>query len=168
MNESQKCWWEQAKSDLDVLLLLRKQGINACHQLHYFQMITEKLSKAYFWRFGKPPEKSHKGFSKFMRVLLKSNKKRDRDKLARIFGFKKFEEFQSWTANVMPAINSIEKLAPALAGEGPNAEYPWPYDRPSEVPASHQFDVWIVLQNAQGRKLWFVIERAVKNFDEFA
>lgn len=168
MNEFQRCWWEQCRSDLDVLLLLRKEGIHECHQLHYLQMITEKLSKAYFWRFGKPPEKSHKGFSKFMRVLLQASQLRERDRLARIFGFKKFDEFKRWTSQVMPAINSIERLAPALAGEGPNAEYPWPYDRPSSVPAHHKFEVWRELGNAQGRKLWIVIERAVRHFDEYA
>jgi hypothetical protein len=54
MNSYQKVWWKQAKSDHDAFLLIRRQGIAQCHLLHYLQMVTEKIAKAYFWRSGTP------------------------------------------------------------------------------------------------------------------
>jgi hypothetical protein len=55
MNNFQKLWWQQARSDLAVLALLRRHDICPCHQLHYLQMVTEKLAQAYFWRSKSPP-----------------------------------------------------------------------------------------------------------------
>lgn len=46
MNEQQRLYLVQARSDRDILKLLSSQPI--CHQLHYLQMLTEKLAKAYF------------------------------------------------------------------------------------------------------------------------
>ncbi len=43
MNPYQELWWRQAKSDLSVLVSLRGSGAAPCHQLHYLQMVTEKL-----------------------------------------------------------------------------------------------------------------------------
>lgn len=60
MNDYQQLWWEQTRADHPVLLLLRQHGTLPCHQLHYLQMVAEKLGKAYFWRTGHaPPEATH-------------------------------------------------------------------------------------------------------------
>jgi hypothetical protein len=40
----------------------------------------------------------------------------------------------------------VEKLAPALAGDAPNPEYPWPPDDPQVTPAEHTFEIWEKLQ----------------------
>ena len=45
MNQYQELWWTQARSDHKVLLLLRRTSADSCHQLHYLQMVTEKLAK---------------------------------------------------------------------------------------------------------------------------
>ena len=45
MNEYQEIWWQQAKSDHSVFVLLRGQGVPPCHSLHYLQMVTEKIAK---------------------------------------------------------------------------------------------------------------------------
>ena len=63
MNEAQRLWWEQSKSDLRIFKQLRKLGAHPCHLLHYLQMATEKISKAYLWRSGKVPPKAHTGFT---------------------------------------------------------------------------------------------------------
>jgi hypothetical protein len=42
MNEAQKLWWYQAKSDLQLFKQLRRVGAHECHLLHYLQMSTEK------------------------------------------------------------------------------------------------------------------------------
>ncbi len=68
MNKFQELWWEQAKSDHEAFVLLRKHSIGQCHSLHYLQMVTEKIAKAYLWRKGAPP-KSHAGFVQFLRLL---------------------------------------------------------------------------------------------------
>ena len=134
MNDYQRCWWEQARSDHAVLVLLRRRNAASCHQLHYLQMTTEKLSKAYFWRSGDPPKKSHIGFATFMRRLQQVSAPQ-RQQIADIFGFSRFAGFQSWSYNAMPLVYGLERLAPALAGDGPNPEYPWPQDAPQHVPA---------------------------------
>ena len=167
MNEYQKCWWEQARSDHEVLLLLRNRGVPSCHQLHYLQMITEKLSKAYLWRSGKPPKMSHKCFGLFMRLLLQVPTS-ERQKVADTFDFKRFKDFQNWARQAMPLVYSLERLAPALAQEGPNPEYPWPSDLPTNTPATYQFDVWRDLRDtSQGRRLLSFIESAVKEFGKY-
>jgi hypothetical protein len=69
MNDYQRLWWEQTRSDHAVLLMLRRQEAMPCQQLHYLQMVTEKLGKAYFWRTGHPPPQSHVSFVRFLQAL---------------------------------------------------------------------------------------------------
>ena len=70
MNYEQKLWWEQAKSDHTAFLCLRRAGVHECHMLHYLQMAAEKISKAYLWRSGTAPPRSHVGLMRFLRALL--------------------------------------------------------------------------------------------------
>ena len=70
MNDAQKLWWEQAKSDHAVFVLLRRAGVPECHMLHYLQMAAEKISKAYLWRSGTAPPRSHIGLMPFLQALL--------------------------------------------------------------------------------------------------
>ena len=164
MNRYQQCWWEQARSDHAILVLLRRHGVAPCHQLHYLQMVTEKLSKAYFWRSGTPPKKSHAGFGLFMRLLLQVSKSK-RMKIAGIFGFGRFEDFQNWTRTTLTLAYDLERLAPALANDGPNPEYPWPQNAPQTIPATFDFDVWRQLTDTgRGRQLVQVIKTAVEQF----
>src|SRR5208283_5496445 len=69
MNPEQELWWRQAESDHSVFVHLRRAGIPECHLLHYLQMATEKLSKAYLWRSGHAPPRTHVGFVRFLRAL---------------------------------------------------------------------------------------------------
>src|SRR5205809_447099 len=69
MNDEQKLWWEQAKSDHTVLVLLRRRGVHECHVLHYLQMAAEKIAKAYLWRTGRAPLRSHVGLMPFLQAL---------------------------------------------------------------------------------------------------
>src|SRR6056297_2502413 len=52
MNEAQRLWWVQAKSDFEIFELLRGEGVAACHSLHFLQMSTQKIAKASFWGRG--------------------------------------------------------------------------------------------------------------------
>jgi hypothetical protein len=166
MNNSQELWWRQARSDLITLKLLRRHGADACHQLHYLQMVTEKLSKACFWRAGTPPPRSHSGFAQFLRRLggVPMSK---RKQLIEIFGFGRFKDFQNWIRAILPLAYSLERLAPALARDGPNPEYPWPQDQPQHAPAIFGFPIMRDLSASRGRQLIQIVEVAVSKFPSY-
>ena len=168
MNRYQELWWEQARADHSVLLLLRRTGGVPCHQLHYLQMVTEKLGKAYFWRTGHPPRKSHASFVRFLQAL-DNRSGRDRTRIANLFGFARAQDFEKWIPTITPLAYGLERLAPDLAGDnGPNAEYPWPWAAPDSVPASYRFAVWDQLAGAgRGRQLLKVIDAAVIRFPQY-
>ena len=113
VNAHQELWWEQAKSDLAVLAILRSEGVPPCHQLHYLQMASEKIAKAFFWRSGTAPPRTHAGFVQFLR-RLGSVPTSDRQRIADIFGFKRFDGFQNWLRVVLPIGYSLERLARCL------------------------------------------------------
>ncbi len=164
MNSYQELWWRQAQSDRAVLALLRRQGAATCHQLHYLQMVTEKIGKAYFWRSGAPPPRRHAGFVQFLR-FLGGVRASERGQIAEIFSFRRFEDFQNWVRAVLPLAYALERLAPALAQDGPNPEYPWPQTAPRFAPATFEFEVWSQLTNTgRGRQLIQIIDVAVEKF----
>jgi len=167
LNSFQEHWWRQARSDYAILAILRKNGVEACHQLHYLQMVTEKLAKAYFWGSGKPSAKSHAGFVQFMRILGQIPRSK-RKQVADIFEFRRFKDFRQWTRSVLPLAYALERLAPALANDGPNTEYPWPQAAPAEAPATFDFDIWKDLaETGSGRHLLKIIGVAVDKFPEY-
>lgn len=168
MNAYQTLWWEQTRSDHSVLVLLRRQGVEPCHQLHYLQMVTEKLGKAYFWRSGNPPRKSHASFVLFLQAL-DDRRDPDRTQIANLFGFRRARDFQNWIPTITPLAYDLERLAPALAGDnGPNPEYPWPRALPARTPATYVFPVWGQLtETSRGRQLLKVIDVAVLRFPEY-
>jgi hypothetical protein len=168
MNHPQKLWWQQASSDHALFRQLRRVGAQECHLLHYLQMATEKLSKAYLWRSGKAPPKSHVGCIRFLKALL-DRRSSDRKRIAQVLGFEHSEDLDQWVSSVQPLAYALQSLAPAESNNGPNAEYPWPHEAPVHCPASHPFDLWAKLLNTgQGRKFMEVIERAIKHFDTCA
>lgn len=168
MNRYQELWWRQARSDHDVLCLLRRQGAAACHQLHYLQMVTEKLGKAYFWRSGVQPPLSHAGFVTFMRALG-GVPATERAKVAIALNFGRFKDFQEWARSVLPLAYAVERVAPTLAHDGPNPEYPWPRVAPQYSPVTFTFEVWTQLTSTgRGRRLIQVIDLAVEQFPQFA
>src|SRR5438105_3289412 len=101
MNSFQTLWWEQTRSDHSVLLLMRRQGINPCQQLHYLQMVTEKLGKAYFWRTGRSPRKSHASLVRFLQAL-DDRPEPERFRIAELFGFGRAQDFENWIPTITP------------------------------------------------------------------
>ena len=64
---------------------------------------------------------------------------------------------------------SLQNIAPAEAGNGPNPEYPWPHEAPAHCPVGHAFDLWSQLTNTgQGRKLMQFVEHAIIRFENYA
>lgn len=169
MNSYQTLWWEQVRSDHGVLLMLRRQGAVVCHQLHYLQMVTEKLGKAYFWRTGKPPPKSHASFVRFLQAL-DDRQEPVRTRIAEHLGFARAVDFEKWIPSITPLAYDLERLAPSLAGDnGPNPEYPWPRLAPASTPATYEFAVWSLLtESGRGRQLMKVIDAAVAAFPHYA
>lgn len=167
MNRYQEVWWQQAKSDYETFVLIRGQGVAQCHTLHYLQMVTEKIAKAYLWRSGSPPPQSHSGFVQFLRFLGQTRPD-DRERIANLFTFKRFTDLQSWIRSVLPLAYDLERLAPALANNGPNPEYPWPHAQPEYAPAGHNFAIWSSLMSGKGRDLMRIIRIAVDRFEDYA
>jgi hypothetical protein len=131
-------------------------------------MVTEKLSKAYFWRTGTPPPKSHAGFVQFWRFLGGVGAL-ERQRVADVFKFGRFEDFQKWIRFTLPLAYELERLAPALAQDNsPNPEYPWPRIAPQFAPANYDFEIWKQLTaTGHGRQLLQAIDLAVKNFPAY-
>jgi hypothetical protein len=169
MNDYQRVWWEQTRSDHEILLLLRRISAAPCHQLHYLQMVTEKLGKAYFWRTGRPPRKSHVSFVRFLQAL-DNRPDPDLTRIAVLLGFGRAQDFENWIPTITSLAWELERLAPALAGDnGPNPEYPWPRLSPSSAPVTHEFEVWRKLtESGRGHQLLKVIDAAVVGFAEYA
>lgn len=167
MNRYQESWWRQASSDHEVFELLRGEGVAQCHTLHYLQMVTEKIAKAYLWRSGNPPPRSHSGFVQFLRFLGQI-RPADRDRIAHLFKFTQFADLQKWIRTALPIAYELEHLAPALANDGPNPEYPWPHDKPVNAPVRHHFAIWNSLNSMPGRNLMRVVRIAVSQFPEYA
>lgn len=168
MNSQQQLWWEQARSDFEVFEHLQSQSFDACHQLHYLQMATEKLGKAYFWREGHAPPTSHAAFVRFLQ-LLDTRKHRDRERIATRLGFSSGDQFETWLRSIAPLAHDIQKLAPALAGfDGPNVEYPWPTDDPVNAPCRYSFPVAADLQSSRGRQFCRVLKSVFQEFSKFA
>ncbi len=167
MNGYQKLWWEQAKSDHSVFLLIRRSGIAQCHALHYLQMVTEKIAKAYFWRSGSQPPKNHSGFVQYLRFLGQT-RQTDRERIANLFTFTRFADFQNWIRANLPTAYELERLAPTLANDGPNPEYPWPHHQPKDAPVNYKFSIWGELTTGQGRDFMRIIAIAIDRFPEYA
>jgi hypothetical protein len=92
----------------------------------------------------------------------------DRERIAGLFSFNRFADFQNWVRSVLPIAYDLERIAPDLANDGPNPEYPWPHSQPGFAPVSHKFEVWISLTSGQGRDLMRVIRIAVDQFPKYA
>jgi hypothetical protein len=149
MTEEQRLFLVQARSAYAVYRLLNAQrSLHHCHALHYLQMATELLGKANAWKNG-PVGRSHKALVGFLRSLS-SNSKAQRQ-----LGYEGQNE--NWThtiKKITPIAESLQRLAPALARDGPNPEYPWPPDAPTATPVEFAFPIWEELtERPYGRML---------------
>ena len=137
MTEFQRLFCVQARTDFVVFSLLRDQAeLPACHALHYLQMATELLGKAHAWKHG-PCVSTHRAFVGFLRSLS-TNRKAQKQ-----LGYEgQNESWRHLIRKSVPLAERTEDLAPALALDGPNPEYPWPRNAPKVAPAEHVFEIW--------------------------
>jgi hypothetical protein len=114
MNEQQRLFLIQSRSDFAVFELLRKDhGVAPCHLLHYLQMTTEMLGKAHSWKTG-PNFGSHRAIVGILRSLSTNRAAQQQ------FGFGRKNE--AWASRIRGSISlaeSIEDLAPAVAQDAP-------------------------------------------------
>ena len=143
MTEHQRLFLVQAKTDYAVFNLLReRRELPHCHLLHYLQMATELFGKAWAWRTGKCPRK-HRAFVSFL-LSLSTNRQAQQQ-----LGYEgKNESWRHLIRKSTSLAERIESLAPSLTPNGPNPEYPWPWQDPVESPAEHRFAVWQDLQQS--------------------
>ncbi len=154
MKEEQRLFLAQAKSAYTVYRFLNSnKALHHCHALHYLQMATELLGKANAWKHG-PIGRSHKALVSFLRSLS-SNAKAQKQ-----LGYEGQNE--NWThtiRKITPIAESLQKMAPALADDGPNPEYPWPTDAPKTTPVEYNFPIWEELtETSYGRTLLGLIQ----------
>ena len=159
MNEKQRLYLVQARSDWAVYNLLKSQPI--CHRLHYLQMCTEKLAKAFFWRSASAGNLHHAAFVKFLRAL------KTQSKVATELNYGTSRNFGEWIHEILDLAYELERLAPQLAGNGPNPEYPWPRNDPEHSPVEHHFQAWGHLESRKGRHLQYLIEAVLKHFEQW-
>jgi hypothetical protein len=127
----------QAQREHGVRKLLNEARVEYSHQLHYLQMVTEKLAKAYAAAPGSntPPPTTHAAFVR----LLQTTK--GRPDLRRQLGYADTASFREFIDSLLPLADRIEQLAPNFAGTtNPNPEYPWRDAHANEVIAPVQFD----------------------------
>ncbi len=138
MNAQQELFLVQSRAVFRVFTIFRKdKELPHCHALHYLQMATELLGKAYAWGKGQPKKLTHRSLVKFLKVLSDNSKAQSQ------LGYDGKNE--QWTHMIRKwngLAARIEDLAPDLAKDDPNPEYPWPPANPTETPARYEFPVW--------------------------
>ncbi len=153
---------EQARSDWQVWELVRGHEMPACHALHYLQMTGEKLGKAFLLTGGalslEQAKNSHVAFKRFLQVASRH------PELQRLLEMSA-AQFRAHIKNMLPLAEAIERLAPALAQNGPNVEYPWQSpDRRVHTPVSHDFPVLRQLLEPAGLNLIKVVDLVLRKF----
>ena len=151
-----EAYLEQARSDWQVWQIIHQYGLPSCHELHYLQMACEKLGKAFLLIGGTIlPEKaqsSHLAFKRFLQVASRNPELRTLLKM-------RASQFKLHIKQLLPIAESIERLTPALAQDGPNVEYPWAApDRTVIVPANYNFSEFRELRRPAGVNLLKLID----------
>lgn len=149
----------QARSDAAIRRLLNRERTEYSHQLHYLQMMTEKLAKSLLASAGPdPPATDHAAFVRCLQVL------KGRPELRRQLGYQDRAIFRKYIDSLLPLARQVERLAPNFAKTSqPNPEYPWQPapDAPVITPAEYRFPGFDPLK-PQMIKLVDLIERLLR------
>lgn len=125
------------------MLLLTESGAGRtarCHVFHYLQMTLEKLSKGYrILPGGDDLPHTHKGASHFIRLIRPVNSV---NRPLHAFFNMPPSQIRSYLSSLLPTVNALERLAPALALNSANAEYPWalPDGTRAIAPVDYEFN----------------------------
>lgn len=160
--ESALC--RQAESDLRVALCLLGGRHEVCHAIHYFQMASEKIGRAIRISGGQygASAKTHVAIVKALRLIM------SHPKSAAVLMRGDSPRLKGWIEQVLPLARSIERVAPAVAGNGENAEYPWMLSDGSWTPPSdHDFrTISSLLRSSQGNRYVDLLKSLTTRFHE--
>lgn len=147
-------YFEQAHSDFRTLELLRSERAPACQCLHYLQMSTEKLAKGFLTPPGGPPYGFvHDAFVNFLRAAPYI------PEIGRALRIRDADRIRAYIAILLPTAQEIEDLAPSIAGNAPNPEYPWSDAAGVYAPVEHSFPNLDFKSNPRLNKLVDFIEK---------
>ncbi len=142
-------------------LLAAQEDLVVCHELHYLQMVCEKLAKAYRLLDTKAAVdelvSKHTGFATFVGAFF--------------LGALKDEYLERTRSSRASSLaREIEKLAPAIdrADAPENAEYPWQRDGKIVAPCTYEFPSLELLRQPGGRAFLNLIDRALADFERLA
>jgi hypothetical protein len=151
----------QAKSEWQVYEHLKRTSFPECHALHYLQMATEKLAKAYLLAGRSTIESvrlTHRAFLRFLQLASRNDVLREETGMTA-------KQLRMHVQKLLPLAYEIENLAPAVAGYGPNSEYPWASsDGVCHAPATHRFAVSSVLDGPRGVQLMKFLRMVLTRF----
>jgi len=155
-----RAYLKQAQADFNSYETLLLDEQPASQWLHCLQMSMEKTGKAYLATCGSSLtqlRKSHLAFGKFIRTLERNTR------ILQYWGYSKHQLHQH-LKQLLPVIDSVERLAPALAA-GANAEYPWKLpDGKILIPCTYPFHtIRSDLESVKGRNVLKILERSLKD-----
>jgi hypothetical protein len=132
LHPSRSRWWARTQQAWCRVVGVRLFSFPVCHELHYLQMCTEKLAKAYYktdLRTG------HVAFRRFLTDVPAN------PNALKPLRFTATADLTRWQGSVKPIVDAIEDLAPSIADNKglPNPEYPWPKANPAVAPVDHAF-----------------------------
>ena len=137
MTTWREAFFQQAIDENKIRLLLCKERVAYSHQLHYLQMVSEKVAKGFLSQFDEhnPPRSSHIAFVALLQIL-----RRLAADYAGVLGYRMTpKRFAEHIKGLLPLAHSIQSLAPSI-GTGPNPEYPWETDDGNVIaPVAHDF-----------------------------
>ena len=155
-------FFTQASSDWQLYEHLRQTSFPECHALHYLQMATEKLGKAYLFAgrtHSKTIRSTHHALTKFLQLASRN------DALQQVIGMTA-RQLRAHVQQLLPLAYEVEHLAPTLAHDGPNPEYPW--EAPPgffHAPATHEFALIKALEEPRGYNLIKPLRIVVNKFE---
>ena len=148
METWQSAFARQARSDFEVFKTLGNHPL--CHQLHYLQMVAEKIAKSFLCEGTKKrPPRTHKVFVQFLMVCRKTRRFRDSVRMGK-------QQFHAYIGGLLDAGRAVEELAPAGDVDKPNPEYPWELGGKVASPLDYPFTAVRLKRPEMARLLSFL------------
>jgi hypothetical protein len=159
--EMARAFARQASADYDTYeVLAARADLARCQSLHYLQMTSEKLVKAYLFRTQAAlqwVQTSHAYIAKNLPIVLRAAYQRRHERPANPWLFQEIHKLA----------REVELLAPAVdaAGSRPdNCEYPWEDLTGSvQVPADYDFPDVNLVKSAAGVLLLKLLPLAIQD-----
>ena len=152
----------QARSDWQLYEHLKRSNFPDCHALHYLQMATEKLAKAYVLVYAKDVDSvtsSHRALTGFLRNVSRNKQLQNEMEMGA-------KQLQAYVRKILPLAYEIENMAPALARGAPNPEYPWQDPQGSlQVPVNYDFPTNSALLRPAGHDFLKLVRIALVKFE---